>query len=307
MDVTSDKTNIIASYSELCINVINKLDLLGAELDKLCHLILEQDKHLPLHIKSHSNILPIHDPHSRQELVNFLKTIQFLDEQEPREIIIASGLVAASHETIKQIFVLNEAKDLFKQAILTLRINYPKLSTKPQNLTQELNRLAAQTEAKSWMRSLGLSRIHLKQTYRKVPVLEDIPKRISWTWANTRSIKQISVDEAFNMLRKCHQDVGITKQLQLLAAIPQHEKLAVVQELAPHLRTNIFWSNQTRQMSKGTIPIFIPENGQNLPIFSIAQDKKGKDHTRNVRKDTKICDEIFLPAIRAHRYLKNIT
>jgi len=158
---------------------------------------------------------------------------------------------------------------------------------------------------------IGLSRLHLKQCYRLIPYFEKRPDKITWTWANTRSIKRITVLEADALLLKQGEDNRIAWQRQKLAQLSQDEPLAVVQELAPHLRANVvFRDNEkatpTRKMIKGPVPIFYAEHNclqpNLLPCFRPPKEKKAKDKDRLTRNDMKLEPNLFLPAIRAHRY-----
>src|SRR5581483_10333946 len=93
----------------------------------------------------------------------------------------------------------------------------------------------------------------------KIPYFMLRPNKVSWTWANTRSIKRISIDDAQQMLLKQTHDAGLERQLKLLQGLDPKEKLAIIQELAPHLRANIVLPSEhenKRVMVKGPIPIF---------------------------------------------------
>jgi hypothetical protein len=92
-----------------------------------------------------------------------------------------------------------------------------------------------------------------------------------------------------------------------LRALPQDEILAIVQELAPHLRANVVLPNLQgpgyyRKMVKGLPVFYLHKNMENLPELRPPGDKKKRDPRRPRRKDVRLEDMPFLPAIRAHRY-----
>ena len=110
------------------------------------------------------------------------------------------------------------------------------------------------------------------------------------------------------LLEKKTQELGIILQQKKLATLSPQESLAIVQELAPNLRANIVYNNgaKNRQMLKGHLPIFYLDENQTKipPEFVIPKEKSLQNSSRTKRSDKKLSPEVFLPAIRAHRYLK---
>lgn len=230
----------------------------------------------------------------------------YIEGQEGREILIGVGLIGASPDTLAQAEALNLAKKQFKLAIVTLKAQ--KLKLTDDWLREafigffENNRHEFTATA---LRAAGLSRLHLKQCYRQIPVLNKRPTKVSWSWANTRSIKKISKTDAIALLNKKGNDLGIQKQIEKVLALPQGECIAIVQELAPHLRTNIIYpgagESVERIMMKGSLPLLYPAQlGEDLPM--VIPPKQIKISERQVRADLKIDPDVFLPAIRGHRY-----
>lgn len=288
--------------TELATDVITSFQGLKSALNTACEHIHTLDRHLPAWCQPPA-MLHLQGNNYRENACKFLSQLEYLDQQQPREILVGAGIMAASAETLDVLFTLNKSKDRFKQAML--RLKDAKISNKDQQLAQTFEQLLPQRDdniAHSMAR-LGLARLHLKQCYRRIPILNERPKRISWTWANTRSIKKISVQTAESLLIKHSPDPGIERQISLLRSLHPDEKLAIVQELAPHLRANILLESGKRVMVKGPVPIFyLMENSLGLPDFVPPGDKKGKDKERLIRKDVKINPQPFLPAIRAYRY-----
>lgn len=296
--------------TELCIDVINSFKELKTNLEIAREHICLLDKDLPAWFQPPEK-LPI-QPHSttRQQACTLLGQLEYLDLQQPREILVGAGIIAASQPTITAIQALNEAKNNFKQAMLKLRA--AKIATSHDLLTDNFEKLLMERvpDLKAAMSRMGLARLHLKQCYRKIPFFLHRPNKISWTWANTRSIKKITVAEAEQLLLKHSRDAGIERQIKLLQGIDSHEKLAIIQDLAPHLRANLVFPDSDgikRIMVKGPVPIFyLQTHNEPLPDFTPVGEKRGKDKARVIRKDVKINPECFLPALRAHRYLDTI-
>ena len=294
--------------SELQINVIDSFELLQQSLAELEYQMTQSDKDLPVWFEMPS-LLSYQEKISQRELAYlFIAQLQYVEQQEPKEILLGPGLIAASANTLDAVTKLNLAKHGFKQAMLALKNTKTNLkertfSNKLEQAIQARPKLIART-----LNSLGLSKLHLKQCYRKSPVLESQPKKVSWTWAHTRSIKKISAKEAELMLSRQGTDDGIMRQQHKLAQLPNNAVLAIVQELAPHLRANIVFQDKiantiARKMVKGASPLFYPyKSDYALPKIKPPGPKKERDKDRDIRSDVKLDPEPFLPAIHAHKY-----
>lgn len=304
--------------SEYHIDVIKSFQTLQHTLSHLRH-VLQKDNNLPAWFQPPVGlpILPAWD--DRHKLMTLIAQCEYLDHQQPRDILVGAGLVAASVDTLHAIQQLNHAKNIFKTAILALKT--AKISRADPYLTEQFEQVLSSPSypnsgipsqlGRKVLRKIGLPRLHLKQCYRSIPILPTRPLKVSWTWANTKAITCITIQEAEALLLKQGNDVGIQKQLSKLYALPPNTPLAIVQELAPHLRVNIVLptkaGEKTRIMVKGPVPLFYPyayDEPLPLPDIRPPGEKQGKKADRPIRSDVKLDPEPFLPAIRVHRYLK---
>lgn len=286
-------------------DVLTSFMALQSRLENLCDAINKDSELVAwVHEDSESHFA-LRNVSAREQAIALFKQIQYHDKQAPREIIVLPGFIGASPATLTTVDEVNQAKDTFKQSVLALKA--AKINLQDLHFTEQFDKLlnARTTSMTHTMQKMGLARLHLKQCYRKIPVLQQAPAKISWTWAHTKAIKKISAIKAQEMLLKKGDDVGIQIQLQKLQALPAHEQLAIVQELAPHLRANIVLNGDvaTRLMIKGPVPIFFPCDLQTpYPAFKIPQKKSLRDQNRSIRNDVRLDPTPFLPAIRAHRY-----
>lgn len=302
--------------SSLRIDIIETFAALQSSLHELADAVCNQDNSLPSCFKN-PDLLYCASADSRQQLANFLQQLEFVDTQDPKEILLGPGLVACSNTTVEIIKKVNLAKDEFKQAVLALKAAKVKITDIV--LTGQLNEILDRDQNKSRSRDIstalnraGLARLHLKACYRTIPLLNRRPENVSWTWANTRAIKKVDVNTARSMLQKKKQDSGIEQQLRKLDTLNPNDNLAIIQELAPHLRANILTNDDNgdykRFMIKGSMPIFyVHESNKTLPKFNFPDDSKKiktNDSVRKKRNDIKIEDAPFLPALHAHRYLE---
>ncbi len=288
--------------AEFRIDVIDAFESLMAAIDKLCQAI-ETDSAL-MAWTQHPSLAP--NQH-RQRACTIIRQLEYTDEQAPRETVLCAGFIGASAQTLSLAQGVNLSKERFKKSILALRsVN---LAKSDPYLTEKFNTILPRPQQTAHLlQKLGLARLHLKQCYRKIPILEKAPSKISWTWAHTRAIKKITVAKAEEMLSKKGKIPAIEMQLQKLQSLSPREPLAIVQDLAPHLRANLVFQQENaleRHMIKGPLPVFFPCTVETpRPQFNPPLPKQEKDATRSKRCDIKIESTPFIPAIRAHRYIQ---
>ncbi len=239
----------------------------------------------------------------------YYQDIWYQDQQDGRETRSCYGLVMANETLISQAQAVNQAKDRFKALVQNIQKTNKDywlrekalLNQRHQNLRQQLH-------------YTGLSRIHLKQLYRHIPILPQRPEKIGFTWySNGRSIKKMSVASAQQkLLAMGEHKPHIQLQLQQLNTLPEHEILAQIQTQVPVVRANLVYKQLTekghvetvRKAMNVSLPLLVPEEGSPLlPSFNQIGDQPPEARTRIARCDFKICDEVFLPSLRVHRYL----
>jgi hypothetical protein len=155
---------------------------------------------------------------------------------------------------------------------------------------------------------MGAARLNLKQAYRHIPLLDQRPLKVGFTWSKQgRVIQRTRVAEARRLLEQRVETPQIHQELQRLAEIPDDEILARVRSVCPHLRANIVFaapegSGVLRRLMQTPLPILIPlQRSESLPEFvPVAPDLLTNPRLR--RADVRIEDEPFLPVIRIHRY-----
>lgn len=221
--------------------------------------------------------------------------------QDGRETRSRHGLVLASPSIVTQIQRINELKDGFKAQVKKTRDELT-----PSLWLEEYARLGADPLREALHES-ALKRVHLKQCYRHIPLLEYRPEKIGFSWyAHGRSIKKISLNEAQNaLLALGEHKTHIQVQLDNLNKLNAGTMLAQIQTLAPVVRANLVFSKNAPYPSKAmnaSLPIFIPDTGCGLPEFNRIDLEPPKGRTRKERVDQKIDPAPFLPSIRVHLY-----
>ena len=240
---------------------------------------------------------------------SFYQDIWYKDQQDGRETRSCYGLVMADEHLIKLATKVNIAKDTFKALVQQVQKNDKDkwlsdkalLNTRHKNLREQLY-------------YTGLGRVHLKQLYRHIPILASRPEKIGFTWySNGRSIKRLTIAQAqTKLLAMGEEKPHIQQQLQKLNTLHEHEILAQIQNQVPVVRANLVFkqldekghAETIRKAMNVSLPLLVPEeNNKLLPVFNRIEDKPPSARTRIARSDFKICEEVFLPSLRVHRYL----
>lgn len=207
------------------------------------------------------------------------------------------GLVAIDTATAQQVHAVNQAKQRFQHAITPFRQQQAEWRAELQNRGIELRVALA---------SKGLTRLHLKQCYRQLPLLGQHPQRVGFNWYSSgRSIKRMSVQQVQEMLLKLGQDKPhIALQLAKLNALNAATPLAQVQQQAPLMRCNLRLDDQGDRLAMNlSLPLlFVHHANQPFPDFNQPPLTAPHGRQRQVRSDCRLEPEALLPSLRIHRY-----
>ena len=234
-------------------------------------------------------------------LADLVTDVWYRDGQDGRETRSRHGLVLAGDTLIAQIRNANQCKDEFRNAVNRVQEQLDKA-----DFNDHLSGLGKRhTSLRESLHFSGLSRLHLKQCYRHLPLLEQPPLQVGFSWyAHGRSIRRIRTEEARQKLLALGEDKPhIRIQLAKLNALPATQPLAQVQTLAPVVRANLLYPDDAprrRQAMNVALPLMIP--GEVLPAFNEIPPQPPEERTRQRRSDQKISDEPYLPSIRVHLY-----
>ncbi|OJA04416.1 DNA replication terminus site-binding protein [Halomonas sp. QHL1] len=225
-------------------------------------------------------------------------------DQDGRETRNYIAIVAANDELLAAIGAVNLTKANFSALLQHIKQAFP------QALSDAKSRLPRRhPHVDEVLRRTGLARLHLKQSWRQLPIAQAPVSRVRFAWYSSgRSIKRLSVQEAEHKLLQLDTDAPhIRIQLRKLAGIPSSEVLAQVQTQAPLMRANLFFTEpledgHTRRALNAAMPIFVPDNNQRLPHINLPALHPPTTRTRARRRDEKLEQDVFLPSLRVYRY-----
>jgi hypothetical protein len=236
-------------------------------------------------------------------------SIFYQDQQSGRNTISRYGLVATNAQGLALAEQVNSAKDQFKQAVTRFRQAQPGQLT---NLSQQL--VKRHPELAALLRADDLGRLHLKQAYRHIPLLNAPVIKVGFSWyLGGRSVKKISLAQAEQQLRNLGEDKPhIQLQLQKLQQLApsEHHRLRKVQRQTPLIRANIVFQQQDpitkqlitcRKSMNVALPLLFPlAAGKSLPEHSVIPLIPPEDHQRLKRSDKRISEQALLPSIRVY-------
>lgn len=243
---------------------------------------------------------------SLQHACDLLTDLWYQGNQDGRETRTRHGLILADEHTTRLIEQTNQQKDRFR-----LAVNQEKQNLDAEQWHSRQQELGTQAQSlRSSLTFAGMQRVHLKQSYRHIPLLSQKPSKIGFSWYNNgRSIKKISHQQAQELLLDLGEEkTHIQAQLQTLANLSANTQLARVQTLAPTIRANLVFKNGENIVRKAMncpLPLFIPasyDNDQILPEFNQIDLTPPVGRTRISRRDNRITEEAILPSIRAFGY-----
>lgn len=281
-------------------DLVKTFDSLVTQTEQLCSSIRSSHQGLwiPLTPQEQSQGVS-----SLDKACHMLSNFWYQDGQDGRETRSCFGFIALPESTLIQAHKINDLKNTFKQQVQSLQKH-----NKQQWLELKGQLARRHPSLQEQLHFSGLSRLHLKQTWRTITVIDRTPSRIGFNWYHSgRSIQKISVQQAYDALARL--DTGsphIQAQLTAVSKLPSHTPLAKVQNLAPTMRANLFYEDgQTplRQAMNISLPIlFKAHKERTLPQHNEPEIDPPQQRQRAVRSDRKIEDTPFLPSIRVHRY-----
>lgn len=290
---TVQSTELVTAFDELTLGLANFCEILKQQQPQ-CWVALGEDE---------ESLEPLNKARS------YYQDIWYKDQQDGRETRSCYGFVMATEEIIAIAKEINSAKDTFKALVQKIQ-----KTDKDFWLSQKAQLNTRHQTLRNQLYYTGLSRIHLKQLYRHIPILPHRPEKIGFTWySNGRSIKKLSVAQAqTKLLAMGEEKPHIQQQLQKLNTLSEHEILAQIQTQVPVVRANLVYklknekghSETVRKAMNASLPLLVPqEDSPLMPSYNKIDEQPPVARTRIARNDFKICEEVFLSSLRVHRYI----
>jgi len=241
------------------------------------------------------------DPHW---LRNALLDMWHQQDQDGRETRNYIALIAADEPLMDAFNAVNTVKSTIRALLQRIK------QSQPSGLSEVKRRLPQRHPGvDSVLRQGGMARLHLKQCWRQLPIADAPVARVRLAWYSSgRSIKRITVQQAEQKLLQLDSDAPHVRiQIRKLAGIPRSEPLAQVQNQAPLMRANLFYTEpledgHTRRALNIAMPLIVPAHEGRLPHIKAPPSEPPAHRTRAKRRDEKLESDVFLPSLRVYRY-----
>ncbi len=281
-------------------DLVQRFDTLVEMTATLCHQIRTQHQGFWLPLTQNEQAQGMSE---LDKACQILQDFWYQDGQDGRETRSCFGFIALPDEVLTLAEQINQHKTQLKHTIQALQ-----KSNKQQWLEMKGQLSRRHPSLQEQLHFSGLSRLHIKQTWRTIPVIPRTPIRIGFNWYHSgRSIQKMTVQQAYDALAKLDTaSPHIQTQLAAVSKLASHTPLAKVQNLAPTMRANLFFEDgdgPLRQAMNISLPILFKANKKRiLPQHNDPDSAPPMTRQRAVRSDRKIEDDAFLPSIRVHRY-----
>lgn len=205
------------------------------------------------------------------------------------------GGLAVPPEAISKAKEINLLKDQLQASVIAAK----------QQLRNhhQLSNAGADKSFRRLMNEIGLARLSLRMAYRHIPILEQTPTKIAFSYSSGgRSISKLTPQMAIDLLEQSgfsgdHIDI----QTKILNGLPAGTELAQVQQLAGYFKTNVRFEDEP---FKHTMAVFLPllfPQGGSFPQHKESLPAPQLQH-RLVRSDRRLCSIALIPSLRIHAY-----
>jgi hypothetical protein len=227
----------------------------------------------------------------------------YIADEDGRTTRTYQGVILSPLELINAAKDVNESKDKFHNAIKKIKGDAAAII----DIREKINENYAR---RMKLNNIGLGRLNLNSCYRKIPILDECPDKIGFTFmSNGKSIKKITAKDAKELLEKLNENQPEHIRLQIEAVEKLNPKtvLAQIQRQSPIIKVNLVYIDKTSlpvqrkvKTKKPPLPILVP--GEKMPIINFIEPDFHANK-RLKRIDIKIEESEFLPSIRVHKYI----
>lgn len=215
------------------------------------------------------------------------------DQTDARQTPVAIGAAGISPESMAIAFKVNTLKQELKSQLMELR------EWAGQNVG---SRAGKDKSFRRYLNDIGFGRLSLRQLYRQLPVLPQMPKKLTFSYSTKgRSIVRITVEQAIHLLdHSGFQGPHIEVQRDTLRRMPSDTPLARVQDLSSYWKANVTYDTGHRS----TLPVWLPILFEgDLSSVSLPFGLKGRQRDAAARADREVSTIALIPSLRLYPYL----
>lgn len=277
--------------------IIDALNKLRAAIDTLSESLTCHSK---CHVASQPGAFLVGEQ-ALPMILEGIKTLDFADQADGRFTQTWIGSIAVDARVLELAREVNCRKDALRTAVHLERDRYMHLRPVKEQAASRMIRVFLSENAET-------SRLSLKQAYRHIPILDDTPRSIRFSYSSAgKSIKRITVREALKLFDlEDFTSLRAVVDKKRLAAMDENTVLAMVQELPGYYKANIAFSEDgnppyTRKTLPVFLPILYPESLEFSPKTQ-AELPQAVLRSRAPRSDSKLKRYPTFPTLRLYEY-----
>ena len=236
------------------------------------------------------------DKEHRQVISSIYENVWMKKGQDSKTTIKLPGVICVSPETIRLARLVNKRKNAFKTIMVTMK----KISSKKtQTMIVSLyNKYERNPVYKDTLEKAGYQKIHLVQTYRQIPILDQKPDLIGFSWLTKEwRVESITRQQAIELAAEKRP-----ASRRFIDALDD-ERFAIARELPPKLIANIRVDQHRYSMKIGTPLMYADSADLELPqINKVGMTADVND--RQQRIDKKISEVPVCRYLQLYCYLK---
>lgn len=255
-------------------------EAMATSLRDLTAMLVAQDKDYPCWMAT-----PDNPSGGRDDVLWLYNQLFYQKGQDKRATLYGPGFLGTSAAVIEKAQLVNTNKDWFKDTMQAIK-KRDRLQVGKEIFEGHFERNPGQAET---LRRSGIGTLHLKQSYRHIPVVEHTPKRIGFSWSkNSRSIEKMTYLEAEKALVRYLDEATAQR---ILDDIDENIFIARVRGHSPHVRANLVLpiSNKHKQIS-ASMPLLFPTEDFSVPLYKPVPHDPDNVQTQRLDRDDQRVD-----------------
>ncbi len=233
-----------------------------------------------------------------RQAITAYTTIDLDLEDAPGTSLVCIGVIGAPRSVLHLAAAVNDAKAALKTICAPLQDHRIRIPDGKGTRVLPLIRAI--------LRSLQRSELNLLAAYRRIPILEEMPLRVAYTRARTRSVYRKLAGDVTSMLVNAEGPRAAADRARLAALPPGERYVALVRDHYENVRANIVYGEAKRgkrrrlQMSAELPLLFCSGRGGAVPIVSFPAARPPSDPVR--RRRSRLEPRALLETLPVHRY-----
>jgi len=239
---------------------------------------------------------------ARRRAIDAYRLIDYGADDSAGSTFVCLGVLAVPADLLRMARAVNDAKAVLRAVCTPLQNKRLRV---PKRIGGEVETIPL---ARYLLRRIQRSDLNLLAAYRKIPILDAVPRLVTFTRASTRAVYRKPVAEIARML-EAFSGLRAADDLERLLTLDRDvTHLALVKDHYDNIRANVAYQGldargRGRVQISAEIPIISPlKRGAEPPQVRFLQDEDASRSPR--RRTSKLEPKPFLQCLPVFRYLE---